>query len=103
MASRINNTGRFVVGHKFQGLAENNSNWKGDDVRYSALHSWIKSRLKKPKLCQNCGEGIAFDLANKSNKYLRDLSDWWWLCRKCHMIIDGRMNVFLRNRKYAKK
>lgn len=31
------------------------------------------------------------DLANKSGKYLRDLSDWWYLCRKCHMTIDGRI------------
>lgn len=58
---------------------------------YGALHSWIKKRLSKPILCQNCNKRKAYDLANISQQYKRDLSDWNWLCRKCHMISDGRI------------
>lgn len=70
-------------------------NWKGDSVGYAALHQWIAKRLPKTKLCQNCKKEKPLDLANKSNKYLRELSDWWWLCRRCHMELDGRLLNFI--------
>lgn len=70
---------------------ENNGMWKGDDVGYCALHEWVKRYLKKPKFCQNCGERVAYDLANISQEYKRDLLDWEWLCRICHMKKDGRI------------
>ena len=72
-------------------LAENNPMWKGDKVGYAALHKWIKSRLPKPKFCQNCKKISPYDLANISQDYVRDLLDWEWLCRKCHMMGDGRI------------
>lgn len=103
MANKIPNSGRLIIGHKKQGLGDKNSNWKGDGVGYSALHAWIKTRLKKVDLCQRCDEKKSFDLANKSGLYLRELSDWWWLCRHCHMEIDGRLKLFLLNRNNAKK
>lgn len=67
-----------------------NPNWLGDAVGYVGLHGWIKRRLKKPDLCQSCNENKAYDLANISQKYKRDLADWEWLCRVCHMTKDGR-------------
>lgn len=73
-------------------LGEKNPNWKGNKVGYTALHDWVKSRLSKPKLCQNCNINEAYDLANTSGKYHRNLNDWTWLCRKCHMKSDGRLN-----------
>ena len=69
----------------------NNPNWKGNKVGYGGLHEWVKKRLLKPKLCQFCKEEKKLDLANKSQKYLRDLTDWLWLCRKCHVEQDGRL------------
>lgn len=71
--------------------SEKNGMWKGNKVGYTALHNWIKRRLLKPEKCQNCHIETARDLANISNEYKRDLSDWWWLCRRCHMKIDGRI------------
>jgi hypothetical protein len=73
-------------------LNENNPGWKGDKVGYMGLHGWIRKRYKKPLLCENCHTIPPLDLANKSNKYLRDLNDWWYLCRKCHMKLDGRID-----------
>jgi hypothetical protein len=67
-----------------------NSNWKGNNVGYNALHKWVKQNLIKPKVCQSCFLSKPFDLANKGI-YDRNLNNWWWLCRKCHMIIDGRL------------
>jgi hypothetical protein len=68
---------------------ENNPLWKGDEAGYSALHQWVKSHLVKPRLCQKCGEEKPLDLSNISGKYRRDLSDWQWLCRSCHIKYDG--------------
>ena len=71
--------------------SENNGMWKGDSVGLDALHIWVRNRIKKPKFCQYCKTKRPYDLANISQKYKRDLSDWEWLCRKCHMIKDGRL------------
>ncbi|MEK6880595.1 MAG: hypothetical protein AABY22_13340 [Nanoarchaeota archaeon] len=68
---------------------EKRYNWKGDKVSYSSLHDYIKCYLKKSNRCQNCElETNKLDLANVSGEYKRDLSDWEWLCRKCHVIKD---------------
>jgi nitrate/TMAO reductase-like tetraheme cytochrome c subunit len=66
--------------------------WKGDSVGLYQLHDWIRARLVKSEECQKCHKIKELDLANKSGKYLRDLNDWEWLCRSCHMLSDGRMN-----------
>jgi len=73
-------------------LCERNPHWKGDNVGYYGLHHWIHSRLPKPKLCENCKKQPPYDLANKSKLYTRELNDWWWICRKCHMVLDERIN-----------
>jgi hypothetical protein len=79
---------------------ERNNMWKGDNVGYAALHEWVKSRLIKPKKCQECDLVKSLDLANISQEYKRDLSDWEWLCRKCHMVKDGRLDRLHADKKY---
>jgi hypothetical protein len=66
--------------------------WKGDKVGYGALHSWIKRNKHKSKLCENCRINKSFDLANISGEYKRDINDYKWICRSCHMKEDGRIN-----------
>ena len=78
-------------------LMEKNPMWKGDKVQFTQLHAWIRARKPKPKFCVRCNERQAYDLANISQKYKRDVNDFEWLCRKCHMTEDGRM---LNLRKY---
>ena len=69
--------------------------WKESGVGYNSLHSWVKRRLKKPPCCSVCRKVTEFiDLANISQKYKRNLTDWEWLCRKCHMTKDGRIENF---------
>lgn len=67
-----------------------NYNWKGEDVGYAALHIWVRAKLPKPDFCQHCHEKPPLDLANKGT-YDRNLENWEWLCRSCHMTKDGRM------------
>lgn len=78
---------------------EKNVMWKGDGVTNRALHDWVKYYLKKPSRCVDCHKQANLDLANLSQEYKRDLSDWEWLCRKCHMTKDGRLEIFLSHRK----
>ena len=72
-------------------LGEKNGMWKGDNVGYLSLHAsnttyqtqnYVKYEKKVP----------AYDLANISGEYKRDLNDWQLLCRKCHMLSDGRLH-----------
>jgi len=74
-------------------LGDKNPMWKADKVGYHALHGWLKTRLPKPEnnLCQRCFNGPAYDLANVTGIYKRDLSNWKYLCRRCHMWFDGRL------------
>lgn len=73
----------------------NNPNWKGDNVTYKGIHDYIKWHKPMPTRCENCKQPKSvLDLANISQEYLRDLSDWEWLCRRCHMRKDGRMKRF---------
>lgn len=78
-----------------------NPMWRGNEVKYTALHRWVERRLPKPKACSTCSIRPALDLANirndkNSKTYTRDLNNWRWLCRKCHMLEDGRINNLYR-------
>ena len=70
---------------------DKSSAWKGDKVGYQGLHVWVRRHLPKPRLCQDCETVPPYELANISQEYKRDLNDWEWVCRKCHMEKDGRL------------
>jgi hypothetical protein len=97
---------RFARGHQCNGqkyseehrrrlaaskFAENNPQWKGDRVKNDGLHWWVRSRLPEPEKCETCKTVAPYDLANITGVYSRDLTNWKYLCRKCHMISDGRL------------
>ena len=71
-------------------ISYKNPMWKGDSAGYHAIHEWIRRRKKKPDTCENCKNASPMDLANISQEYHRDINDFEWLCRKCHMDKDGR-------------
>lgn len=64
--------------------------WKGELVKKSGLHDWVKKVLGKPNKCEHCGTTSAnkFEWANKSQKYKREINDWMRLCTKCHAKYD---------------
>lgn len=70
-----------------------NPHWR-EKPGLAALHNWVKRRLKRPDVCSSCSKNKAHDLANISQEYKRNLTDWEWLCRKCHMTKDGRLDQF---------
>lgn len=78
-------------------LGAENPQWKGDKVGYMALHEWVRNRYTKPQFCEECLEAPPRDLANISGKYKRELSDWEYLCRRCHMHKDGRISKLIAN------
>jgi len=79
-------------------MAERNPQWKGNKVSYISLHQWIREHKSKQKLCECCRKNKPYDLANISGKYLRDINDYEWLCRSCHMHKDGRINNLKKGR-----
>lgn len=66
-------------------MGEKHPLWKGDSVSKLALHSWVKRHKPRVKLCEECHEAPPTDLANISQQYRRDINDFRWLCKKCHM------------------
>jgi hypothetical protein len=74
-----------------QRVAELNPNWMGDRVGLIGLHVWIKRHKPKPQFCECCKTNPPYDLANISGEYKRDINDFEWLCRRCHMHKDKRI------------
>ena len=72
-------------------LGNKNPQWKGDKVGMIALHNWVRRHKVKPKYCECCKLVEPYDLANISQKYKRDINDFEWLCRLCHMKKDKRI------------
>src|SRR3990167_4648290 len=72
-------------------LGKGHYGWKGDNVKYSGLHNWIKTRKPKPKFCEGCEGEKLLDLANISGGYKRNINDYRWLCHKCHVRRDNKI------------
>jgi hypothetical protein len=83
------NLGKSHVGDKHYA-------WKGDNVGYYPLHAWIRKNKPKDNFCNNCGKNKPLEAANISGKYKRDINDYKWLCRKCHMNSDNRISNLIQ-------
>jgi len=92
------NNARYNLGRKFSDetkkkmsenhmvvINEKNPNWKGDEAGYNALHDWVRRHKPKPELCEICKKKEPYDLANISDEYKRDINDYQWICRACHL------------------
>ena len=80
---------------RFSKIGSKNYSWKGDKVGYLALHTWVRKNKPKSMFCEKCGQITAkLDCANISGEYKRDISDFRWLCRSCHIKEDGNINNF---------
>lgn len=77
--------------------------WGGEKVHMDTLHQWIRKNKPKPDLCERCGEKPPYDCANISGEYLRDVNDYEWLCRRCHMLKDGRLQRTIERNQAGKK
>ncbi len=84
-------------------MGKKNHMWKGDKVKMGALHAWVRRNKPIVELCEQCNKRKSFDIANISGKYLRDINDFEWICRKCHMKGDGRNISVLSNLKQFRR
>jgi hypothetical protein len=83
---------------------ENSPVWKGDDVQYKQLHTWIRKMLGEPDKCYRCFTSAAkIDYANISGKYLRDIDDYIPLCSSCHKIYDGECGEKIHTSKLSEE
>lgn len=84
-----------------KGVSHNNfeahPNWKGDNVKYRALHHWVNNKLGRPKFCENCKNSKLnhrqYHWANISGNYKRIITDWRRLCVRCHKAFDKKSIV----------
>lgn len=75
---------------------ELNPRWAGEKPKTRALHTWVRRHKKIPENCDVCKIRTPIDLANISpsynaKTYTRVLENWVYLCRRCHMLQDGRI------------
>ena len=63
-------------------------NWKGDDVGYFALHTWLNRNKERTGACEWCHEERRTTFANLSGEYRRDVTDFAELCYPCHKVYD---------------
>lgn len=82
---------------------EKHAFWKGDDVGRGCLHKWVRRHLPKPHFCVLCNKAPPIDVSNISGKYLRDLSDWQWVCRLCHYHFDIEIHMAALERRRNKR
>jgi len=80
-------------------LGDKNPMWKGNDVGYGKLHVWVRTYKPMPEFCEECKKAKPYDLANKNGNYTRDFDEWEYLCRRCHMKKDGRLEKFKKEKK----
>jgi hypothetical protein len=89
---------------KRQDVVDRNSIIKfRNSKNYTTLHQYMRRRILKSKLCVNCLKKEPYDLANISGEYKREISDWKWLCRKCHLTEDGRIKKLINFSKKINK
>jgi hypothetical protein len=74
---------------KIEQSGDKNKNWKGNKVGYRGLHYWIIRNKPKSMFCEKCGKVTnKLDASSINHTYKRDISEWRWLCRKCHKRED---------------
>lgn len=72
--------------------------WRGIKAKYGSKHDWIRHNYGKATKCENrennifsfkCSEKSQnYEWANKNGEYLREVEDYYQLCRSCHSIYD---------------
>jgi len=81
-------------------LNDANGRWRGDKAGYTSIHIWITKNKPKPldSKCEICRKIKKLELSSKTHEYKRDIDEYQWACRSCHMNYDIKNN--LRGKKY---
>jgi len=86
------NKGKSIINSGSFKAGEQHRNWK-EKIGYSGVHGWLRRNFGKADHCMNGCLAKAYDWANISGEYRRDINDFESLCRRCHMIKDGRLET----------
>lgn len=63
--------------------------WKGDDVGYDGIHTWLTREFGKGTNCEHCGEKRKLHWAKITDKeYERKRENFIELCSSCHKKYD---------------
>jgi hypothetical protein len=73
----------------------------GKLLSYATIHAWMSRHKPKINVCENCNLEKKLELTYKDHsvgtkkiiRYGRNFEDWTWLCRSCHMKLDGRLEI----------
>ena len=64
----------------------------------SRIHNWIRYHKPKQEYCTICNEERKLELANISGNYEKNIDDYHWLCKKCHVKFDKDNNTHGRRK-----
>lgn len=78
---------RFIKGHA---IRNGRAPWfKGDEVGYRAIHTYLSKHFPKTGICDECGEMKRTEYALiKGREYSRNREDYRELCKLCHNRYD---------------
>ena len=86
---------RFRGSNKMVFKGENHGSWKGDEVQDETKRKRARSWFATPPECQKCGEKKKIERYHKdSNPGNNSIENIAFLCRRCHMDADGRLELF---------
>ena len=57
-------------------------------LKYQSLHRLIRKIKPKQQFCTICNQEEKLELASISHSYTKNIEDWMWLCRRCHILFD---------------
>jgi hypothetical protein len=74
--------------------------WKGRQVKPASGRQRARYRYKKLGKCEVCQKSPAIERHHKdADTTNNDRSNIQFVCRRCHMALDGRLAVFAENQK----
>lgn len=77
--------------------------WETNTSEYKMIHTWVRKNKKIPLKCEICKKEKRLYAANISGKYLKDITDYEYLCQKCHLTKDKINKGIPRDEKTKKK
>ena len=78
---------------------------------YAVVHQWIRRHFLRTGRCEYCGAtDRRTEYAAVGGRYTRNRADWFEVCKRCHMALDGpasaetraKMSAVLRGNTRAK-
>jgi hypothetical protein len=78
------------LNHKLKHSDSDSPTWN-KKAGYAAIHYYVSKKKQGKGTCERCKLKTKTELANITGIYTREVDDYMWLCRRCHIIFDDRM------------